>query len=160
MEEINHLPRLACVQAENCSPIAGAFLNGLDKISPYTASKPTIASGINDPLLGYEDDGEYTLARIRDTGGTAVSLSEKEIEESVLILAKEGIYAEPAGAAGMMGTLKLADDGTIKRDETVVMVVTGHGLKNPLPLKVPLPPVIASSEELTAFVRLSEQKGS
>lgn len=42
----------------------------------------------------------------------------------------EGIFAEPTGAASLAGMIELADEGTISRDETVVVEVTGHGFKD------------------------------
>lgn len=58
--------------------------------------QPTIASGINDSLEGYEDDGDYTIQCIKGSCGEAVILSEEEIETSVRLLAQDGVFAEPA----------------------------------------------------------------
>lgn len=141
-------PKLVCVQASACGPIAGAFLAGERKVHPCEEPKPTLASGINDSLNGYADDGDYTLMCIRASGGTAVLLSEEEIYASVLTLAGEGIYAEPAGAVSAAAIQKLSADGVIAPGETVVGVVTGHGLKNPLGIHAKEPPEICAADEM------------
>ncbi len=148
MGETEKLPRLVCVQAKNCGPIAEAYLG--DQLTVRSREKPeeTIASGINDSLQGYEDDGDYTLACIRASKGTAVLLEESEIYHSVLRLAEEGIYAEPAGAVAAAAIEQLIEQGKIKKNETVVGIVTGHGLKNPLKLSGQEPPVMRTPGEL------------
>ena len=145
------MPRMICVQSANCGPIAGAFLSGAETVSACMDAKPTLASGINDSLIGYSDDGDYTLACIRKSGGTALLLSEEEIRRSVLMMAQEGIYAEPAGAVTAIAMQKLAADGFLKADDTVVGIVTGHGLKNPLPMEAEVP-VVTSAAALAAAI--------
>lgn len=135
MGETNRLPRLVCVQAAGCGPISNAFLNGMEKVAPCLNPQPTIASGINDSLGSYADDGDYTIACIKESKGTAVLLSESDIERSVFLTAEEGIYAEPAGAVCTVAAANLVKSGVIRRSDTVVSVVTGHGLKNPIPVK-------------------------
>ena len=145
------MPRMICVQSANCGPIAGAFLSGAETVSACMDAKPTLASGINDSLIGYSDDGDYTLACIRKSGGTALLLSEEEIRRSVLMMAQEGIYAEPAGAVTAIAMQKLAAGGFLKADDTVVGIVTGHGLKNPLPMEAEVP-VVTSAAALAAAI--------
>lgn len=61
-----------------------------------------------------------------------MSVSDGEILQSVRDLAAyEGIFAEPSGAAGLAGLRKLLSAGSIDREETVVVLVTGSGLKEP-----------------------------
>lgn len=127
---ISRIPKLACVQAENCGPISSAFIRGT-RVSACTG-KPSIASGITDPLEGYTQDGEFTIDCIQQSGGTAVLLSESEIRQSMYLCASDGVYAEPAGSVGAFALKKLIEQGSIKRSESVVIVITGHGLKNPL----------------------------
>ena len=148
----DRLPRLACIQAENCGPIAKAFLNQKEKVEPCLDAEATLASGINDALDGYAEDGDYTLACIRKSGGSALLLSEAEIEESVRRLAREGIYAEPAGAVGMMGLLGLIEQGSIQKGQSAVMIITGHGLKNPLPVQGEIP-VVSDMEQLDKYLQ-------
>ena len=124
------IPKLVCVQAANCGPIAQAFVNGAEKVQACEHPKDTLASGINDSLNGYSQDGDCTLDCVRKSVGTAVLLDEDEILESVYLLGSEGIDAEPAAAVGAKAVDKLCQAGTIGKNESVVVVVTGHGLKN------------------------------
>ncbi len=68
---------------------------------------------------------------IRETGGAVTSLSEEEILESQKLLARTtGIFAEPAGAVPIVGVKKLVEEGEVGRDEKIVCIITGHGLKD------------------------------
>lgn len=148
------MPRLVCVQAKNCGPISEAFLReGNQKLEACINAKNTIASGIDDSLNGYTEDGDFTIDCIRDSKGLAVLVSEKEILDSVFSLAKQGVYAEPAGGVGMIATRKLYNTGEIKGNHTVVIVVTGNGLKNPSPIKNAEPPIISSKEEFNDYLQ-------
>jgi len=140
------IPRVVCVQAARCCPISEGWLKG--GVRSWETSLPTVASGINDDLKGYTEDGDYTVQCIRESGGTAVALTEEEIVASVADLGEEGIFAEPAGAVGIGALHKLLADNVIKRHETAVIAVTGSGLKNPVPVSSEEPPVVASAGEL------------
>jgi len=145
------IPRLICVQTERYAPIATAFFEGR-AVQEWHKSEPTIASGINDALVGYADEGDYTIDCIRQSNGTAVIVSEEDLTKSVVMLAsQEGIYAEPAGAVGLYGVKKLAEEGVIGQDESVVVMVTGHGLKNPVTLAKQMP-VIETSKQLMEYL--------
>lgn len=146
MELVSRVPKMVCVQAENCGPIAMAYLEEAEWVRPCEASLPTLASGINDSLIGYTDDGDYTLRCIRESGGTAVTLDEEEIRQSVEAMAAEGICAEPAGAVTAAALDHLVDTGFLHPQDVVVCVVTGHGLKNLLPTEGDVP-VVHSAEE-------------
>lgn len=148
MGKTDKIPKLVCVQAKNCGPIAKTFLAGEIAVRPCNRPQATIASGINDSLQGYEDDGDYTVSCIRKSGGTAVLLEEEEIYRSVQTLAEEGIYAEPAGAVSAAAIEKLIGQGIVGSHETVVGIVTGHGLKNPLSIGTEEIPVIRNAEEI------------
>ena len=75
--------------------------------------------------------GEAALAAVRQSGGTFVTVSDDKILESIRILAEtEGVFAEPAGAAGVAGLAELLAGGLLNASETVALVVTGSGLKD------------------------------
>jgi threonine synthase len=100
----------------------------IDELVPeaYPAS---VAGGLLDP---YPWDGDAALEGVRKTGGMGVSVSDREILRSVRNLAsREGIFAEPSGAAGHAGLEKLLSEGKIHRDDRVAVLVTGSGLKEP-----------------------------
>lgn len=119
--EIDRLPRLFAAQPENCGPIARAVL-GL----PAVAARPTIAEGtaIAAPIRLPE-----IAAALATTGGTAVLLSEDEIGQAMLGLARQGIYVEPTCAQAAAAFSRLRDAGTIGANETTVIVLTGTGIK-------------------------------
>jgi threonine synthase len=73
---------------------------------------------------------------LRESGGDAVAVSDEEIISAMLLLGrKAGIFAEPAGAAGFAGLCRAVNEGIITSDETVAVLVTGSGLKDPASLE-------------------------
>jgi len=124
--------RIVGVQPEDCKPIVKAFEKGLDAVEAEAESR----SRIFDLNVANPRFGNAALRAIRQTGGMAVSVSEKEVFEALNILAeREGILAEPAGCLSLAGLAKLVKNGWLKRDVRVVCVVTGSGLKDPRVMK-------------------------
>jgi DNA-binding transcriptional ArsR family regulator len=83
---------------------------------------------IESPSMGAE-----AVEAIRATGGDAVAVTENEILDSVKLLARnEGIFAEPASASTIAGLRRLVDSGVVSRSDTVVTLITGIGLKDPV----------------------------
>ena len=123
--EIAKLPKLHAVQPAACAPFALSFAAGLD-ICPEIVAAPTIAEGaaISKPVRGRE-----VLAALRRCGGSALSVSEAEIEDACRRLALTGLYAEPTSAVAAAGLSKLMRAKKISGGETVVVVLTGGGLK-------------------------------
>jgi threonine synthase len=121
-------PRLVAVQAEGCAPIARAFEAG-KKESEFFENSSTVAFGINVPKA----IGDFLVLRaIYETGGTALTVSDGEILESMGELAAgEGIFACPEGAALLAAVKKLRNAGWIRGGETVVILNTGAGIKYP-----------------------------
>jgi threonine synthase len=123
-------PRVVAVQAEGCAPIVRAFECGESTVEAW-GTPATIASGISDPLLGYEGDGAYTLRLTRETGGLAVAVRDETIVEAMRALAHlEGVLAEPTGASSVAGLMKLADLGRVPAGSRIVCLITGHGFKD------------------------------
>ena len=115
------------VQAEGCCPIVEAFVRNRETVEPFREPK-TIAIDIKvpEPPLG-----NMALKTIRDSKGTATTVSDSEILEATRILAKmEGIFAESAAASTVACLKKLITMKEIDRDEVVVCVITGAGLKD------------------------------
>ncbi|MBS7636498.1 threonine synthase [Candidatus Bathyarchaeota archaeon] len=125
---INKLPKMTGIQAAGASPVASAIKEGRDYIVPV--EKPeTVASAIR---IGSPISWKKALGAIRDSGGTAEIVEDDEILEAQKMLAKyEGIFVEPASASSIAGLKKLVDYGLIDKNEVVVCVATGHGLKDP-----------------------------
>lgn len=126
----NKIPRMAGIQAEGCKPIAAAYLAGeTNVISEENPS--TVAGGICDGLHGYSKDGTYTLNIIYQSKGFSNFVSDEEIREARHWLAiDEGLSVEFAAAAGVAGLYKSVKENKVSKDNTVVVILTGHGLKD------------------------------
>jgi len=122
---------MVVVQAEGCAPIVRAFENGERHALPW-ANAQTRAAGLRVPVA----IGDYLiLDAVRDTGGTALAVSEDAIRTAQLEMGRlAGIYAAPEAAATWAATAVLRRDGFLQGDERIVLFCTGMGLKYPAPL--------------------------
>jgi threonine synthase len=118
-------PKVNGAQATGCSPISRAFK---DKMDFYKPVKPdTICKSL---AIGNPADGFYGLQAMRNTGGVADDVTDDELVDGIKLLAEtEGIFAETAGGVTVAVTKKLIEQGQIKKNETVVILNTGNGLK-------------------------------
>lgn len=117
--------RFSGAQAEGCSPIAQAFREERDFITPVKPS--TIAKSI---AIGNPADGIYAVDIARKTNGNIESVTDQEIVEGMKLLAEtEGIFTETAGGTTIATLKKLVEAGKINSDETTVVYITGNGLK-------------------------------
>jgi len=118
-------PTVHGAQATGCSPISAAFKQGMDFFKPV---KPdTIAKSL---AIGTPADGFYALKVMRETGGASDDVSDDEIRKAMSALAKcEGIFTETAGGVTVGTAKKLVDSGKIPAEDSVVLCVTGNGLK-------------------------------
>ncbi|WP_083508032.1 pyridoxal-phosphate dependent enzyme [Aureimonas frigidaquae] len=124
------VPRLVAAQSEGCAPIATAFREGLQDVSPWPAPH-TLASGISDPLASYPDEGSLTLSLVHATGGQGVAVPDAMILSAMHDLARRaGLFSEPTGATSLAAMRQLFDDGLIGEDDTIVCLVTGNGAKD------------------------------
>ena len=112
-------------QASGSNPIVAAFKAGLDWIKPQRPQ--TIAKSL---AIGNPADGYYALKTIRESGGGAEDVTDEEIVEGMKLLAQtEGIFTETAGGVTVGVTKKLIEQGVIPRDESILISITGNGLK-------------------------------
>jgi threonine synthase len=126
------LPRMIGVQAKSCAPIVDAFNKGSKTVEAWLQKIDTVATGIADPLIGYPQDGTITLSTIRKSAGLAIAVDDEDILDAGRRLAKEeGIFAEPTSAASLASVQKLVNEGIISTTDTVIVVITGNGLKTP-----------------------------
>ncbi len=159
----HRVPRMVAVQAQGCAPIARAFEAGAREVTAWGVPA-TIASGIADSLQGYEDDGTHTLNSCRRSDGQVVSVSDEEILAAMEALAmEEGLLFEPTAAAPLAGARKLSSQGVIRPEDHIVLMGTGHGLKDPVAMQArvsSMPVIDVSEEQLLALpqVRPSECK--
>ncbi|CAN5770613.1 hypothetical protein BH18ACT15_BH18ACT15_13150 [soil metagenome] len=112
------LPRMVGWQAEGAAPIVRG--------EPIAAPR-TVASAIR---IGNPAGWKGALAAAGESGGAVSSVSDEAILSAYRVLALEGVFAEPASAAGVAGLRQAAADGSLD-GSTIVCVLTGHGLKDP-----------------------------
>ncbi|MDO8730766.1 MAG: threonine synthase [Candidatus Omnitrophota bacterium] len=117
--------RFYAAQAQGCAPIVTAVQEGSDIIKPV---KPkTIAKSL---AIGNPADGYYAADAIRETNGWAAEASDEEIVDAMKLLAQtEGIFTETAGGVTVAVAKKLIEGKRIPRDESIVLCITGQGLK-------------------------------
>lgn len=118
-------PRIFGIQSEGSAAIANAFYAGTETILPVHAN--TIADSISVDL---PRDGVRAVRAARYTNGGFITVPDKEILQAIALLGKAGIFAEPAGATAYAGLIKAFREGSIQRDDPVIVVNTGSGLKD------------------------------
>jgi threonine synthase len=133
-EELEHLgwkaagrrPKMVSVQAEHCAPIVKAFEEGKERSEPWPNAR-TVADGLRVPKAV----GDFLVLRaVRESGGTALSVSDSEMVASMRELgSREGISAAPEGGAALHALKVLLNDGRVKSTDTVVVFNTGGALK-------------------------------
>ena len=135
-------PRMLGFQAEGAAPI----VRGEPVDSPET-----VATAIR---IGNPASWEGAVTARDESGGLIEAVSDDEILEAQrMVVALEGVFCEPASAAGVAGVRRLRREGRIGQDEVVVCVLTGHGLKDPDAVQAeegaltPIPADLASIRE-------------
>ena len=121
-------PRMVSVQAAGCAPIVEAFERGLDHgVTPEAPH--TLASGLRVPAAV----GDFLILQaLRESEGTAVAVPDAEMLTALTTLAAgTGVCPAPEGAAAFAATVRLAAEGWIRPEESVVLFNTGTGLKYP-----------------------------
>ena len=132
--------RLFGAQARGCNPIVTAVKDGTGEIRPVKAR--TIARSL---AIGNPADGYYAARAIRQSGGWAEDVTDGEIVEGIRLLAEtEGIFSETAGGVTVAAARTLIASGRLPRNEPIVLVITGNGLKttDALAATAPVYPVI------------------
>ena len=123
---IDRLPRIVSVQAAGAAPFTAAFDRGFDRLEPLTPA--TLATAIR---IGAPASYERAVRAICGTDGCVLSCSDDEILAAKSVIDQAGVGCEPASAAAVAGVRKLRTAGTIKREDRVIAVLTGHILKDP-----------------------------
>lgn len=141
---IDRTPRMAA--AETHGPLSHALQAGLDK--PQTmAHHETMALSIGSPWGTYQ-----ALRALRESEGTAVAVSDQEILNAQVLLARsEGLFVEASSAASLAALQILAREGLLHPSETVVAVITSSGLKDPQPVSGRVPEVQVIEPRLGAL---------
>src|SRR5436853_1614767 len=117
--------KINIAQASGCSPISTAITAGGAAIEAQTPE--TAAHSI---AIGAPGDGALVVDAVVSRGGSGATASDEEIFGAIDLLGEtEGILTEPAGGTTIACTARLAQEGKIAPDETVVAVISGNGLK-------------------------------
>ncbi len=117
--------KIHIAQPEGCSPIATAVLDGSGEIE---TQRPNTAA--HSLAIGAPGDGPLVVDAVASRGGSAATATDPEIFEALDLLgATEGILTEPAGGTTVAATMKLANEGKLGPDDTVVAVISGNGYK-------------------------------
>jgi threonine synthase len=117
--------RIHAAQAEGCAPVSLAIQRGLETITPVKPNSIAKSLAIGNPA-----DGRYAARAVQASGGWGTACPEVAVQEAMALLAEtEGVLSEPAGGVVVAGLRQLVEDGRVRRDETVVICITGNGLK-------------------------------
>ena len=124
---ISSLPRVSIIQAEGANPLVRSIReSGGKKLVPVQAETMATAIRIGNPA-----SWEKAVHILEATGGTVEQVSEVEIALAKAEIGADGIGCEPASAVTLAGLKKLVKQGFIRAEETVVLILTGHLLKDP-----------------------------
>jgi threonine synthase len=151
ISDISNL-RIIAAQPHGCSPIVDAYKNKSSEVRPVEIPD-TIAKSL---AIGDPGDGSYVLKRLKQFNGIGEKVTDDEIKNAILLLAKtEGIFTEPAGGVSVGVLKKLIEENKIDKDEKVVCYVTGNGLKTTesiIDLLPPLNPVKPDVQLVSAMI--------
>ena len=138
-------------QATGCNPISATVKTGASKVKPVR-NPQTIAKSL---AIGDPADGYFASQLIQSTGGWSEDVDDESIIDAMRLLAEtEGIWTETAGGVTLAVAQKLIEQGRIDRDESIVVCITGNGLKTQEPLlermrkPVVIKPLLADFESL------------
>lgn len=140
---VYNIPKMVVVQAANNSPIVSAIKSGSSAVIPFS-NFHTVAEAITS---GNPPGGDEIIDKANRYDWLAEDVSEEEIIESQRKLAESGYFVEPASATSLAALKKLRQDGKIAGDATVVMILTGSGLKDSEVLKYHSASIVDSNLE-------------
>ena len=135
------VPRLIGAQAAGCSPVASAWAEdrAVKPIRPATI--------VRSLAIGSPADGETALATVRETGGAIYPVPEDEVGENMVLLASTaGVFGETAAGVTLGALRSAVRSGGITPGDTVVLLVTGDGLKTPGPVADRFRPVLVEAD--------------
>jgi threonine synthase len=123
---VARMPRISVIQAAGANPLVRSLAdNGGTSLEPVEAHTRATAIRIGNPA-----SWRKAARAILDTGGWCLDVTEAEIAIAKAELGAEGLGCEPASAVTLAGLKKLRAEGRIAGNETVVLVLTGHTLKD------------------------------
>jgi threonine synthase len=142
-------PRLYGGQAEGCAPVAAAFAEGRQ----VTPLKPrTVAHSL---AIGSPSDGDLAVATAKDSGGAIYAVPEDEVGTNMALLAEtSGVFGETAAGVTLGALREAVGRGVVGESDTVVLLVTGDGLKTPQPIAGLVRPVAIEADADALLERL------
>jgi len=151
---IDKLPRLLSVQAAGCYPVNNAVREGGD-IMPM--AEDTLADSI---AVGVPRNGIKAVRAIKASNGLAIEVTDQEILAAICELgASCGVFGEPAGVTGLAGLKKAVNQGLIGRNEKVVTIVTGNGLKDIANALTAAGEPISSPPDMASLLKEFDKRG-
>ena len=142
-------PRIYGGQAEGCAPVATAFVDDR-KVVPLVPR--TVAQSL---AIGNPADGNLAVATAKESGGAIYAVPEEEVGRNMALLAEaSGVFGETAAGVTLGALQEARRSGAIGDDETVVLLVTGDGLKTPQPVADRLRPVEIEADADALLERL------
>ena len=147
---IPRLPRISIIQAAGANPLVRSMreFNG-QRMEAVQAETRATAIRIGNPA-----SWKKAVAILRETGGACEEVSEAEIAAAKMDIGLEGIGCEPASAATLAGLRKLTRSGFVQRADSVVLILTGHTLKDPEFTLDQRKPALAMDAGAAAVIRL------
>ncbi|MDZ7843691.1 MAG: threonine synthase [Anaerolineales bacterium] len=123
--QIKHMPRIFGCQSTGSAAIANAFFAGDEEIKPVSAD--TLADSIS---VNLPSDGLRALRAATQTNGAYLTVEDQAILQAIADLGRVGIFAEPAGSTSYAGLKKALENEQITREDPVLVLNTGSGLKD------------------------------
>ncbi len=159
-QDLGLVPKSACriygAQASGCAPIVTAVKEKTELIRPVRPN--TIAKSL---AIGNPADGYYAAKVMRESKGWGEDVSDQEIVEAMKLLAQtEGIFTETAGGVTLGATKKLIEQGRIPRDETIVISITGNGLKTQEAVAAHVGEPVVINAKLAEFDEVLKDRGN
>jgi threonine synthase len=123
---IDKVPRIAIIQAQGANPLYNSFFQSNRVLTPVHADTRATAIKIGNPV-----SFDKAFFAIDFTEGVVEQVTEDEIAVAKCVVGADGIGSEPASATTVAGCKKLVDKSVIRKNDTVVCILTGHLLKDP-----------------------------
>lgn len=156
LDMIPKIPKILGVQSEGCSP----FVDSFHSLKPM---KETLENTIADSIaVGIPRNPVKGLNAVMKSKGSFIKVSDQSILESMKLLGHtEGIFAEPAAAASLSGLIEAIKTGIIHHEESVTIIITGNGLKDPENAKKAVDlPVLMKNDLNLVIKHLSKEKSN
>jgi len=150
---IDKTPKMIGIQAAESNPVTRACNKNTYE---FEYRKPeTVADSIS---VGVPRNGIKALNTIKESGGYMIDVSDEEIIDTIKYLASNsGIFGEPAGVTGFAGVRKLKKLGLVNKEDLIVTVVTGSGLKDLKTAQLAAPKAHHVSTDMNELVKLMDE---